>query len=1108
MSIFALFITGLLSVSQAQTACNDPVACNYTPSTTQCIRVEAVSTHTGMVGANDLTGMTTYRVFAVLQNTDDVLSAIIGDAQYPTFFNSSTSFFQHSAGSATPNGLNPAFYGAFPSLAFDSWITIGLEQSPVAGEGNVNILEDSTEPWVNTFESGNNLNISGPVGGGWYAFAGDSNSISGADNEVLVGQFTTSGTLSGQIYMQIFINGDSQNEVRTLVNLDNSCGLGGVQDCVYAPENYDCDGVCTLDTNANGVCDLDEMGCTITFACNYDATALIDDGTCEFISCISFGCTDLTACNYDPAADYDNGTCSFANFPYNCDGTCINDNDGDGICDEFEIFGCTDATACNYSSGATDDNGTCTYDCLGCTDPSACNFNSSSSQDDGSCEFTSCATVGCTDSAACNYNPDANYDDASCEYTSCLGCTDSNACNYDAAALIDDGSCDLLSCAGCTDATACNYDSTATIDDGSCDLTSCLGCTDPAACNYIATATIDDGSCDFCSCGGSSTGGLSFTTTHPQYGLEIETVATHSSGTLAGMTTYRLYLNMELANDAATSFTGNDIFPLSLNTTTSFYQEPIFGGVTPSNSSGAALSILPNLLYDSWITIGIDGPASAGESNVSLLPGTWGFDFESGNSFTVNDGIGSGWYILPPSASNGVADPDMRILFAQLTTDGLISGSFKVQIFPNGDSTNDNRADFTFSMGETSTGNACGCTSPIACNFDPNAAYDDGSCDFVSCLVFGCTDATACNYDNTADYDDGSCTYPSPPYDCIGDCINDADGDGICDELEIPGCTDSGACNFASGATDDDGSCDYVTCAGCTSPLACNFQPAATIDDGSCDFVSCLVFGCTDATACNYDNTADYDDGSCTYPTPPYDCIGECINDADGDGICDELEIPGCTDSGACNFASGATDDDGSCDFISCLGCTSSLACNYNPSASIDDGSCDFVSCLVFGCADSTACNYDPAADYDDGSCVYPSFPYDCNGICINDNDADGICDEFETFGCTDASACNYSSGATNEDGSCTYDCGGCIDPSACNFDPIATQDDGTCDFTSCMTLGCTDSLACNYNPDADYDDLSCTYIPAGDCDCNGNQLDALGVCGGDCTADADADGI
>ena len=32
--------------------------------------------------------------------------------------------------------------------------------------------------------------------------------------------------------------------------------------------------------------------------------------------------------------------------------------------------------------------------------------------------------------------------------------------------------------------------------------------------------------------------------------------------------------------------------------------------------------------------------------------------------------------------------------------------------------------------------------------------------------------------------------------------------------------------------------------------------------------------------------------------------------------------------------------------------------------------------------------------------------------------------------------------------------------------------------------------------------------IPAGDCDCDGNQEDALGVCGGDCEADADNDGI
>ena len=41
------------------------------------------------------------------------------------------------------------------------------------------------------------------------------------------------------------------------------------------------------------------------------------------------------------------------------------------------------------------------------------------------------------------------------------------------------------------------------------------------------------------------------------------------------------------------------------------------------------------------------------------------------------------------------------------------------------------------------------------------------------------------------------------------------------------------------------------------------------------------------------------------------------------------------------------------------------------------------------------------------------------------------------------------------------------------------------------------------FNPTA-----ACSHIPSGNCDCAGNQLDALGECGGPCEADADADGI
>ena len=32
--------------------------------------------------------------------------------------------------------------------------------------------------------------------------------------------------------------------------------------------------------------------------------------------------------------------------------------------------------------------------------------------------------------------------------------------------------------------------------------------------------------------------------------------------------------------------------------------------------------------------------------------------------------------------------------------------------------------------------------------------------------------------------------------------------------------------------------------------------------------------------------------------------------------------------------------------------------------------------------------------------------------------------------------------------------------------------------------------------------------MPMGDCDCDGNQLDAVGVCGGDCQEDLNGNGV
>ena len=76
-----------------------------------------------------------------------------------------------------------------------------------------------------------------------------------------------------------------------------------------------------------------------------------------------------------------------------------------------------------------------------CVDPLACNFTEL-----GECEFLDdngmpCVTEGCAIPGACNFNPEADINDGSCEFTSCLGCTDEAACNYDPEAVYLDLSC-------------------------------------------------------------------------------------------------------------------------------------------------------------------------------------------------------------------------------------------------------------------------------------------------------------------------------------------------------------------------------------------------------------------------------------------------------------------------------------------------------------------------------------------------------------------------------------------------------------------------------------------------------------------------------------------
>ena len=52
------------------------------------------------------------------------------------------------------------------------------------------------------------------------------------------------------------------------------------------------------------------------------------------------------------------------------------------------------------------------------------------------------------------------------------------------------------------------------------------------------------------------------------------------------------------------------------------------------------------------------------------------------------------------------------------------------------------------------------------------------------CYVPGCTDDNACNENPDATIDDGTCTYAATGEDCDGNCLTDADADSVCDEVD------------------------------------------------------------------------------------------------------------------------------------------------------------------------------------------------------------------------------------------------------------------------------------------------------------------------------------
>jgi hypothetical protein len=372
----------------------------------------------------------------------------------------------------------------------------------------------------------------------------------------------------------------------------------------------------------------------------------------------------------------------------------------------------------------------------------------------------------------------------------------------------------------------------------------------------------------------------------------------------------------------------------------------VVGGVNNSGSAGipGGLLVNNNPLAGAPLTTA-DGLITGPGPEVTLVPANltaWDV-FGTANSSEVFSITNGAWAVLGgttgPTAEN-------KILLAQITTNGDLSFELNLRI-----------------------GNPNGGFEDYVANNPAGLEYTFAGLTYPLVPIPGCTDPTACNYDPAANEDNGTCLVPVEDCTVCNDTnddllIIDTDGDGICDADEIAGCTDPLAVNYNPAATDDDGSCQYEEFPGCTDPAACNYDPIANVNDGSC------IVPVADCSACNATND------------------GLLIIDTDGDGICDADEVAGCQSPTACNYNPLATDSDDSClepveDCSECLG---------NELVIIDtdgDGICDADE--IPGCTNPEAINYNPEATDDDGSCVLSTTHIKNNaGLSIYPNPANG----------------------------------------------------------------------------------------------------------------------
>ncbi|MGB0422849.1 MAG: hypothetical protein ACPGED_00940, partial [Flavobacteriales bacterium] len=450
-------------------------------------------------------GATTYRIYA---NVNDAYVLSAGYALLnctDAYIRSSTYFWNSELGGVVGSSLNSAVYEIFPSVQYDTYVTIGAEDNSMGSVILASTVPDDPFSGFANQPEGTNFEMEDGV---WFATSDLPNGVPDENGNVLVAQLTTTGEISYKLNFQLIRVGSITPPVTfnssECPNERYASDIG----LIYPLELCNLEGACnyvdTQNTDAidNSVCEYESCsGCTDEENCEYDPLATIDNGSCnEF--CL--GCTNEEAVNHDPFADVDDGSCLFGacQYPnannYNLEADLV----GIEYCD---LDGCSDEQAMNYNS-FSNGMGECIYDCENAVvfeaygDPwdweNAAFFITDSDGNLVSAGELLSLDLGVNSSTQAICLPAGDYtietysevNDG--ETTFSIVCDDvivSGGFSDSVSFTLSDASCAI----GCTNPNADNYNELATLN-FNCQFS---GCSDPSAENYSSQATIEDGSC-------------------------------------------------------------------------------------------------------------------------------------------------------------------------------------------------------------------------------------------------------------------------------------------------------------------------------------------------------------------------------------------------------------------------------------------------------------------------------------------------------------------------------------------------------------------------------------------------------------------------------------